>query len=106
VIAAEAAKNNAILSAEAQKETTTLVAQGQLESKRREAEGIALEGTARADAEKAMQLAPVQAQITLAKEIGANESYQKYLITIRQVEADQAVGIEQAKAIEEDCQHW
>jgi flotillin len=100
VLVAQGQKETAILNAEAQKDTTTLVAEGNLESKKREAEGIALEGTARAEAEKAMQLAPVQAQITLAKEIGSNDSYQKYLITIRQVEAQQAVGMEQAKALE------
>jgi flotillin len=89
-----------IIVAEGQKSTSILAAEGQLESKKREAEGISLEGNARADAEKAMQLAPVQAQITLAKEIGSNESYQKYLITIRRVEADQAVGMAQAHALE------
>lgn len=36
-----------------------------------------------------------------AKEIGNNEGYQKYLITIEQVKATQAVGIEQAKALSE-----
>lgn len=97
---AEAAKNAAVLAAEAEKETNTLRADGLLALKTREAQGIQLEGTARADAETAMQMAPVQAQITLAKEIGENQSYQQYLITIRQVEAQQAVGVEQAKALE------
>ena len=46
-----------------------------------------------------MQLAPVQAQIVLAKKIGNNDGYQKYLVTIEQVKAMQAVGIEQAKAL-------
>jgi flotillin len=90
----------AVIVAEGQKSRTILAAEGELESKKRQSEAISLEGQARADAEKAMQLAPVQAQITLAKEIGQNESYQKYLITIRKVEADQAVGMEQAKALE------
>ena len=101
VLVAQAAKQTAILNAEASKDTATLIAEGQLETTKRNAEGIALVGQAKADAEKAMQLAPVQAQITLAKEIGANESYQKYLVTIRQVEATQAVGMEQAKALME-----
>lgn len=99
IVKAEQNRQTAVLSAQGQKDATVLAAEGQLESKRRESEGISLEGNARADAERAMQLAPVQAQITLAKEIGSNESYQKYLVTIRQVEANQAVGIEQAKAI-------
>lgn len=99
VVQAQQNRETAVLIAQGQKETTVLASEGQLEAKRREAEGISLEGNAKADAEKAMQLAPVQAQITLAKEIGENESYQKYLVTIRQVEATQAVGIAQASAL-------
>lgn len=99
LIRASQDKETKILVAEAEKTTTVLVAEGNLESKKRESEGIAVEGAAKAEAEKAMQLAPVQAQIVLAKEIGNNEGYQKYLITIEQVKANQAVGIEQAKAL-------
>lgn len=99
LVLAEQNRQAMVIAAQGQRDTTVLAAEGQLESKRREAEGISLEGNARADAEKAMQLAPVQAQITLAKEIGQNESYQKYLVTIEQVHAGQAVGIEQAKAL-------
>lgn len=101
LLKAEQDQKTAVIQAEGQKSTVVLAAEGQLESKKREAEGITLEGTARANAEKAMQLAPVEAQITLAKEIGSNESYQKYLVTIRQVEAGQAVGIAQAQALSE-----
>lgn len=97
---AEIAKEVQMVAASQQKETTILIADGELESKKREAQGITVQGEAKANAEKAMQLAPVQAQITLAKEIGSNDSYQKYLVTIRQVEAAQAVGMEQAKALE------
>ena len=46
-----------------------------------------------------MQLAPVTAQTTLAKEIGENQSYQQYLVAIRQVEANERIGIEQALAL-------
>jgi len=99
IIKAAQQKETTVLVAEGTKATTILVAEGNLESKKRESEGIAFEGTARAEAEKAMQLAPVQAQIVLAKEIGNNEGYQKYLVTIEQVKANQAVGIEQAKAL-------
>lgn len=99
VIKAAQEKETAILVAEGTRSTTILVAEGNLESKKRESEGIAVEGSAKAEAEKAMQLAPVQAQIVLAKEIGNNEGYQKYLVTIEQVKASQAVGIEQAKAL-------
>ena len=99
IIRASQDKETRILVAEGEKTTTILSAEGHLESKKRESEGIAIEGTAKADAEKAMQLAPVQAQIVLAKEIGNNDAYQKYLITIEQIKANQFVGIEQAKAL-------
>lgn len=108
---AEIAKEVSIVQAKQNKETTVLVAEGtkltavlhaeaNLEAKKRESEGITLEGKARADAERAMLLAPVEAQTTLAKEIGMNEGYQNYLITIRKVEAEQAVGIAQAEALD------
>lgn len=100
LVKADQAKQVNILTAEGEKQQFILHAEGNLESQKREAEGTVLVGNAKAEAEKAMQLAPVQAQITLAKEIGQNEGYQKYLITIRTVEANQAVGIEQAKALE------
>jgi hypothetical protein len=59
----------------------------------------ASKGNAKADAEKALQLAPVAAQIELAREIGSNEGYQAYLVSLRGVEAYVEVGVEQAKAI-------
>jgi flotillin len=99
IVKAQQNRETTVLEAQGQKDNQVLRAEGQLEAKRRESEGIALEGQARAEAEKALQLAPVQAQITLAKEIGENASYQQYLVTIRKVEAEQAVGIEQAKAL-------
>lgn len=97
---AEINQEMAIVKAEEVKQQTIRVAEGNLHAKKLEAEGITAEGQARAEAEKAMQLAPVEAQIVLAKEIGENQSYQEYLVTIRRVEAQQAVGIEQAKALE------
>lgn len=97
---AEINKDVNITQAEQAKQVTILAAEGTLESQKKVAEGIQVNGLAKAEAEKAMQMAPVQAQIVLAQEIGNNENYQKYLITIRTVEANQAVGIEQAKALE------
>lgn len=88
-----------IQQAEITKQQDIVTAEGSLQQTKLLAEGIRVEGDAKADAEKAMQLAPVQAQISLAKEIGTNQGYQTYLIAIRQVEANQVVGIEQAKAL-------
>ena len=45
-------------------------------------------------------MANVDPQIALATEIGENQGYQTYLISIRSVEANEAVGIEQAKALQ------
>lgn len=101
IVKAEQDKETALIKADADKNSEILVASGKLEATKYEAEGIAAKGRAEAEAEKAIQLAPVEAQITLAKEIGANESYQKYLVTIRQVEATQAVGMKQAEALKE-----
>lgn len=99
VVHAQQGKEIAILQSEGVKETTILVADGDLEAKRRQAEGTLVEGNAKAAAEKAMQLAPVEAQIVLAKEIGTNESYQKYLVTIEQIHAAKDVGVAQAQVL-------
>ena len=96
---AEIEKETQIIKAEQIKETLILEADGALEAKRKEAAGIQAEGVAKAEAEKALQLAPVQAQIELAKEIGENKSYQEYLVTIRRVEAEETVGVKQAEAL-------
>lgn len=96
----EITKEMGILKAEEEKQKTVLNAEAKLESEKRNAEGIKSVGQAKADAEMAMQLAPVEAQIVLAKEIGQNDGYQKYLVTIKQVEAGQVVGVAQAQALQ------
>ena len=85
--------------AQAEKTKIELEAEAKLVTQTKNAEGIKLEGEAKAEAEKQLQLASVTAQTTLAKEVGENEQYQQYLITIRQVEANEKIGIEQAKAL-------
>jgi flotillin len=97
---AEIAKDAAIVKAEQEKQRSILLAEGDLEAQKRQAEAVLAQGKAKAESEKAMQLAPVEAQIALAKEIGGNESYQNYLITVRKIEAAQEVGSAQAKALE------
>ena len=96
---AEANKENQILVAQGDKEKQFLAAAALLEMKDKEAQGIAKIGTAEAEALRLKELAPISAQIELAKEIGENQGYQTYLISIRQIEANQAIGIEQAKAL-------
>lgn len=98
---AEGERDSATRRAEGDKQVTLLRAEANLNETLKQAEGIAATGTAKADAEKALQLAPVAAQITLAKEIGENQSYQEYLVTIRKVEAQQAIGIQMAEALKD-----
>lgn len=101
VIKAEGIKQVDIVKAEGTKQQTVLVAEGNLEQAKLHAAGVEVEGYARGNAEQAVLMAPVNSQIALAKEIGANPGYQTYLIQIRTVEKDQAVGIEQAQALKD-----
>lgn len=99
VVEAEADRRKTEIDAEAARRKAELEAEASLVRATKNAEGIEAEGRAKADAEEKMQLASVSAQTSLAKEIGENEGYQKYLIEIRKVEATEKVGLEQAKNI-------
>lgn len=99
VVKAEQDQKVAVVNADAEKESTIRIAAGKLEATKKDAEGIQAVGTAKAAAESALLLAPVNAQLTLAKEIGENQSYQAYLIEVRKVEATEAVGKEMAGAM-------
>lgn len=99
LVKAEQDKQQALIAADAEKGKTVTLSAGQLEATKNKAEGIAAEGKAKADAERAMLSAPVEAQITLAKEIGSNDSYQKYLLGVETIKANQAVGTAQAEAL-------
>ena len=94
---AERQKDAATHEAEARYIQTTKDAEAQLKKEQNVAEAIKAKGLAEAEAKEKQGLAEVQPQISLAKEIGTNEGYQKYLIEIKKVEASQAVGVEQAK---------
>jgi flotillin len=96
---AEINRDAAIVLGEQQKRVAILAAEGQLEATKRRAEGTKTEGEAKAAAEQAMQMAPVQAQIALAKEIGSSAAYQQYLVALEAVKAYISVGGEQAKAL-------
>jgi flotillin len=99
VVKAEQDKQVAITQAEGQKAQTILVADGNLEAKKREAEAIRIKGESEGSAKYALEVAPVNAQIVLSKEIGQNKEYQNYLVTIRGLEKDQAIGVAQATAL-------
>lgn len=98
-IRAEADKNVLIKNSEAEKQKAILEAEALLETKDKEAQGIQKIGAAEAEAKEKIEIATVAGQVSLAKEIGGNEGYQNYLISIRQVEATEVVGVEQAKAL-------
>ena len=99
IIDSEAERQHQILVAEGEKQKAFLAAEALLETKDKEAQGIAKIGAAEAEAKQKLEVSMVSGQIELAKEIGGNEGYQHYLISIRQIEANQAIGIEQAKAL-------
>ena len=100
VVEAQQKRETDVINAEGEKQEAILLAEGHLESERRRAEAVQLNGVAKAEAEKALQMAPVAAQIALAQEIGSNTGYQTYLVDLKKVEAAQAIGVEQAKALE------
>lgn len=101
IVAAQQAKETDIIKAEGTKQQTVIVAEGEKESMLLNAAGIEAEGKARGAAELAMLLAPVDSQIKLNESIGTNKGYQDYLIQIRVVEKDEAVGKAQAEALKD-----
>jgi flotillin len=100
VIRAEGDRQQEIIAAEAVKQKTIIVAEGDLQDALKNAEGILAVGTSNAEAKRLEEMAIVSPQIALAHEIGSNDGYQDYLIKIRNVEKDETVGIEQAKALQ------
>jgi flotillin len=97
--AADIAKQVRITQAMADRDAARLESEGLLAATQNSAEGIKAEGEAKAKAEEAILLAPVTAQIQLAKEIGENKGYQDYLVTLEQIKAGQTVGIQMAGAL-------
>lgn len=101
VIRAEGDRQREIIAAEAVQQKTIIVAEGDLQDSLKDAEGILAVGTSQAEAKRLEEMAVVSPQIALADEIGSNDGYQDYLIKIRDVEKSEAVGIEQAKALQD-----
>ena len=101
VIRADGEKQQKVIAAEAQKEQTIIVAEGDLQDSLKNAEGILAIGKSNAEAKRLLEMSTVDPQIVLATEIGENVGYQKYLVDIRNVEKDEVVGTEQAKALQD-----
>lgn len=100
VVNAEATKAQQELDAEAKLTIITKEAEGKRVAAEKNAEAIKLEGTASADAKSAMELAIISGQVELAAKIGENQGYQDYLVRVRQVEAQEQIGVANAKALE------
>jgi len=101
VIRADGEKQQKIITAEAEKAETVLVAEGILVQQLKDAEGILAVGTSEAEAKRLFEMARVTPELEMAREIGENEGYQGYLVSIRGVEKDETVGVEQAKALQD-----
>lgn len=101
VRAAEIQRDELVVQSEAKAREMQILADAKLVETERMARGITVEGEAKASAERAMQLAPVNAQIELAREIGGNDGYQSYLVRVEQVKANQIVGVAQAEALKQ-----
>ena len=99
IVAAEQQRQVAVIGAEAHKQQTVLVAEGDLASAKLNAQGVEVKGQADGAAQTAVLMAPVTSQINLAKEIGQNPGYQSYLVNVRTIEKDEAVGIATAAAL-------
>lgn len=96
---AEIDKEVEVVKANQQKETAIIIAEGDLEKERKKAEGIKLNGEAQGDADQAVLMAPVKAQIALAEKISESASYQEYLVRIAEVQKEEVVGKVQAEAL-------
>lgn len=99
VIKADGDKQQLVIRAEAEKQQTVLKGEAVRDAEKARAEAVLAVGNNEAEVIKNKELAPVTAQITLAKEIGENLGYQRYLIDIRTVEATEKVGVTQASAL-------
>lgn len=97
IVKAQEQRATEVERAEGEKNKTVLISEGKLQAEKMAAEAVKVHGED--EALKLKELAPVQAQIALAQEIGENQGYQQYLISVRQIETSERVGIEQAKAL-------
>jgi len=100
IVKAEEKKQVDITETEGKKQMTILAAEGDLRDAELEADGKLAIGKAEAEAKRLAEMALVSPQIELAHEIGENMGYQTYLVQIRNVEKDEVVGVEQAKALQ------
>ena len=97
ILNAEAQQEQVKLAADADKTRIELKADADLKAAKNAAQGIDAKGKAEASARELMEKAQVAGQIELSAKIGENKDYQEFVVRQRQVEAMEAIGIEQAK---------
>lgn len=100
IINAEATQQEDIIEAEGQKVQTITIAEGDLADQKMEAEATLVVGQATAEAARLLEMARVSPELELVEGIGANESYQNYLVRLREVQKNEEVGKANAKALE------
>jgi len=88
-----------LIAQEREADGVEVTAKAELTKQQRNAEGIEAVGAATASAEKLLQMASVDPQIALAKEIGENEGYQHYLLGTKGLEVGEVVGVAKADAL-------
>lgn len=97
ILNAEASKQQVELTAEATKTQVELKAEADLTAATNEAKGIEAKGKATATSRDLLEKAQVAGQIELFNKVNKDKEYQDFLVRQRQVEAMQAIGVEQAK---------
>tara|TARA_R110000868_G_scaffold76573_2_gene220075 strand:- start:15392 stop:16831 length:1440 start_codon:yes stop_codon:yes gene_type:complete len=110
IIFADQEKRKKEIDAEARKYQVEVDAQAKLEAAKRQAEGtkevglaeaevVLANGTSVAESKKLFELARVVAELTLAKDIGENPTYQDYLIRQAEVKVSEVIGVAQQEAL-------
>lgn len=99
IVKAEQDRQTFTIEAEAQRAVAVTSAEGEKDAALLTALGVRAAGEAVGAAEQAKLLAPVNAQIALAEKIGSTPGYTQYLVSIREVEARERIGVANAQAL-------
>ena len=100
IVNSEAEREQQAIVADGYKTEKTLQSEGDLTADRNIAAGIQAKGEAEADAKFRLNMADVDPEITLAKEVGENDGYQRFLNTGKAIDANKEVGVATAGALE------
>ena len=100
IVKAEGDQQEMIIKAEGVKQDIALKSEGELTAERNKAIGIEVVGAADAEAKRLLNMADVDPELVLAREIGENDGYQNYLNTEKAINANRDVGVAAASALE------